>query len=75
MNNVMSNAKFWITGVVVALAGVALARVVGPGLAGTTRIVVVVAGQFLALAGLFIICLGVRRRIKQTADQGGGRAA
>jgi hypothetical protein len=68
VKNVRANAKFWSAGIITALLGVALARAVGPSLVGPARIATVVAGQILALTGLFIICLGVRRRIKQTAD-------
>lgn len=69
MKNVAANARFWIAGITIALIGVALSRWVGPTLLGRARIVGTVSGQLLALFGLFIICLGVRQRIKQTADQ------
>ncbi len=67
MKTVRANAGFWIAGLLLALAGVSVARVVAPSLHGTTRLTVMLGGQFLALAGLFIICLGVRRRIKRAA--------
>lgn len=69
MKNVLASARFWLAGTLTALIGVALARNVGPSLAGTARVVTIISGQLLALVGLFIICLGVRRRIKQTSDQ------
>lgn len=52
-----------------AFTGVALARLVAPSLAGHSRLAVTIGGQLVALSGLFVICLGVRRRIKQAADQ------
>ena len=70
MKNVVANTRFWIAGTLVAVGGVACARVIGPSLTGTLRISFTLAGQLLALAGLFIICLGVRRRIKQSDPKG-----
>jgi len=64
VKNVRANAPYWIAGTLTAFLGVALARVIGPSLAGGVRASTVVGGQLLALVGLFIICLGVRRRIK-----------
>jgi len=69
MKNVLANARYWSAGLAVAAAGVAGARLVGPSLTGTARLSVTLGGQLLALAGLFIICLGVRRRIKPTFGQ------
>lgn len=69
MKNVLSNAGPWILGTLVAFVGVALARTFGPSLDGNTRLFVTVGGEFLALTGLFIICLGVRRRIRQPAER------
>lgn len=68
MKNVTANVRYWIAGTLVALAGVALARLLAPLFDGIVRPSVTVVGQLLALFGLFIICLGVRRRIQQTAD-------
>lgn len=67
MKNVVANARYWIAGSVAAFAGVALTRLVAPSLEGNLKIYTAVGGQLLALAGLFIICLGVRRRIKQAS--------
>lgn len=69
MKNVAANAGYWSTGVLVAICGIVCARVVGPSAAGTLRICLTLGGQFVALFGLFIICLGVRRRIKQASGQ------
>lgn len=69
MKNVAANARPWIAGIAVASGGVVLARAVAPSFAGPLRLVLTVGGQLLALGGLFIICLGVRRRIKNSPDQ------
>lgn len=67
MKTVRTNAGPWILGTLLAFTGVALARAFAPSLSGNLRIAATVAGQLLALGGLFVICLGVRRRIKQTS--------
>jgi hypothetical protein len=66
MKNVAANVRFWIAGTAVAIGGAVLARVVAPSCAGSLRLVLTVGGQLLALGGLFIICLGVRRRIQNS---------
>lgn len=70
MKNVAANLRPWIAGVLTAFTGVALARVVGPSLDGSLRIYTTVGGQLLALTGLFIICLGIRRRIRHAVSAG-----
>jgi hypothetical protein len=64
VKTVRANASPWIFGTLLALLGVALARLVAPTLTGHTRLVVTIGGQLLGLAGLFVICLGVRRRLR-----------
>lgn len=70
MKNVAANARFWIAGSAVAFLGVLLVRVVSPSLDGKPQIYVTAGGQLLAILGLFILCLGVRRRIKQAVSEG-----
>lgn len=70
MRNVVATARFWIAGAAAGILGVALARVVAPSFEGAVRIYFTAGGQLLALGGLFIICLGVRRRIKQSVREG-----
>ena len=70
MKNVAANARFWIAGRGAGILGVARARGFGPSLDGPEGIWITVAGQLLACGGLLIICLGVRRRIKQADSEG-----
>jgi hypothetical protein len=65
VKNLRANARYWIIGTATAFLGVALARVSAPYFHGGLRFGFTLAGQLLALAGLFIIGLGVRRRINQ----------
>ncbi len=67
MKNVASNLRYWSTGVLVALCGVVCARVIAPTSTGNVRIALTLGGQLVAFSGLFILCLGVRRRLKQAA--------
>ena len=69
MKAIAASARSWVAGTLVAFAGVALARFVAPSLSGTERLGTTLTGQLLALGGLFIICLGVRRRIRLAADR------
>lgn len=70
MKNVVANARYWIAGLLTAFGGVAVARWLGPLSEDDVRPIVTVAGQLLAFAGLFIICLGVRRRIQHVSSAG-----
>lgn len=54
--------RYWIAGIASAFIGVVLARVAAPHFAEKTSAIVKVAGQFLAIIGLFVIALGVSRR-------------
>jgi hypothetical protein len=58
---------FWIGGTVLAFVGVALARTVSPLLDGRWRGASLVGGELLALAGLLIIAIGIRRRVRTDA--------
>lgn len=66
MKNVRENAPAWVAGTAIAFIGVALARVVAPNLEGSARLLLTGAGELLALGGLFMLCLVVRRRIRAT---------
>lgn len=63
--------RYWVAGVVVALAGVLLARGLAPRLATEARAWVEVVGQLMGLAGLLIIALGVRRRLRAAVAPSG----
>ena len=66
MKNVRDNIRFWLSGVGTAIVGVCLARGIGPHLAGNLRWIAVLGGQFLALTGVFLICVGVRQRLRRS---------
>lgn len=55
--------NYWIAGILLAIAGVLLARVVAPGLEGKTRSAVALAGQLIAVGGLVTISFGIRKRL------------
>lgn len=60
---------YWIGGTLAALSGAFVARFVGPGMSEEKlRPVVTVLGQALALAGLFVIMLGVRKRLRRANE-------
>ena len=61
------SAAYWITGTLVAFSGVLLARWVAPHFVDAARSVLAAAGQLAGVAGLFIIALGVRRRVDTAA--------
>jgi hypothetical protein len=57
-------AAYWIIGVTLALTGALVARFVAPGLAETHRAIISVAGHLAAGAGLLVIAIGVRNRLR-----------
>ncbi|MBI5380946.1 MAG: hypothetical protein HZA31_03500 [Opitutae bacterium] len=65
--------RYWIGGTLAAFGGVALARLVAPSLEGKIRVYVTLAGQLLALAGLLVICIGVRQRLRATPEEDSAR--
>lgn len=70
MKNVAHNLRYWSFGLLVALAGVASARWIAPMTTGPLRLGLTLGGQLVAFSGLFIICVGVRRRIQQASAPG-----
>ena len=64
-----ASARHWIFGVAIAFAGVAISRVVAPGFDGRIHAMVALAGQFVALGGLFVILLGIRRRLNRATPE------
>ena len=56
---------YWAIGTSLAFLGVALARVIGPALAeAPARRYTAAGGHVLVGLGLFVICLGVRNRLR-----------
>jgi hypothetical protein len=71
MKNLRANPRPWITGTVIAFLGVALARVVAPHVGGAWRFGFTLSGELVALTGLLVIGLGIRRRLREGAANGG----
>jgi len=61
--------RYWIGGIMMALAGVTLARFVAPFMEKQPRFYATAAGQLLALGGLWVIALGVRRRFNMPSGE------
>jgi hypothetical protein len=57
-------SRHWISGTLLALAGVAISRLLAPGFEERVRAWLMAGGQFVALSGLFIILMGIRRRLR-----------
>lgn len=58
-----SSRKHWFVGISVALLGVAVARIICPGIEENgVRFAAMIFGHFLSLGGLFIIAHGVFKR-------------
>lgn len=56
---------YWAIGTSLAFLGVALARMIGPALAeDAARRYTAAGGHLLVGLGLFVICLGVRNRLR-----------
>ncbi|MBF7082936.1 hypothetical protein IT084_08105 [Desulfallas sp. Bu1-1] len=60
----MSNKRkiYWITGTITAFTGVLMVRILALQTAGRLKLPVMFGGYMLAIAGLFIITLGTRRK-------------
>lgn len=59
---------YWVGGIATAFLGVLVARFIGPLFDGNTRLYLLLAGQLLAISGLFIIALGIRNRVKKASE-------
>lgn len=70
MKTVMSNLRYWVAGVALAAAGLAVVRLIGPTLTGHTRVAAVLGGELVALTGLLVICFGVSQRIRREETGG-----
>ena len=67
-DSLRANWRLWLLGLVVALAGVVIARVTAPHATGKTQTILVSLGRLISFAGLFVIALGIKRRV-QTTDE------
>ncbi len=60
-----ASARHWLIGLALATGGVVFVRLVAPACADhRLRAVVALSGEIIALTGLFVIMLGIRRRIR-----------
>ena len=58
--------RYWIAGIVIALIGVFLARVVAPHFDNQTGVMLTVAGRLLGMGGLIVIAIGISRRVSSS---------
>lgn len=60
-----ASARHWLAGLVLAAAGVGINRMLAPCFSSQqTRAAFALGGELVALSGLLVIMLGVRRRIR-----------
>ena len=60
-----ASARYWIAGIVLAFAGVAVTRLFAPSCEVVrVRAIVALSGELTALAGLAVILIGIRRRLR-----------
>jgi hypothetical protein len=59
-----AKARSWVSGLALIIAGLVLARVISPGYSGQTYVQfgVYIGGVTLALAGLGVILMGIRKK-------------
>jgi hypothetical protein len=62
MKRVREKKTYWISGTVVALAGVASVRLIAPELAGLMQKTILIAGYLFSLSGIFIIAYGANTK-------------
>lgn len=60
---IKASARHWLFGIILAAIGVTLSRVVAPEFDAHTKALLATAGQLIALSGLFVILLGIRKRL------------
>ena len=59
-----ASARHWLYGIILAALGVMINRQLAPAFTDKTRSALALAGELIALAGLAVIMLGIRRRIQ-----------
>lgn len=62
MKKILEKKEYWISGTVVALAGVASVRLIAPELAGLMQKAMLIAGYLFSLTGIFIIAYGANTK-------------
>lgn len=69
MKNVRMQSRYWLAGTLLALVGVTVARGAAALGGGWSPHAAAVAGRLLAGAGLFVLTLGVSRRVQRQHDR------
>ena len=70
MRETLRDKTYWIAGTFVGLLGVAIVRLLAPGLPETMSRLMAVIGYLLALSGIVTIAWGIRNRgTVRTEDQ------
>ena len=59
------SARYWITGIILAIVGVSANRLLAPLFDPRPRSLVAVVGELVAIAGLCVIVFGINRRLRQ----------
>lgn len=63
-------ARHWLAGIAICALGAGIARLLAPALIDQARLrtLITLFGELVALAGLFVIVLGIRRRLDRAAQ-------
>ncbi|HDQ04889.1 MAG TPA: hypothetical protein ENN23_10105 [Deltaproteobacteria bacterium] len=64
---------FWISGTIVALAGVIIARLLAPALTGVFNKITLVCGYVLALTGIIVLAYACAARLTLNQNREGQR--
>lgn len=68
LESLRTSRGYWTLGILAAAAGIILTRVIAPQFAPKTAAIAKVSGQVIAIAGLVIIAVGIKRRRRGAAD-------
>jgi len=61
--------RYWITGIVIAVIGVLLSRVIAPRFDTRVGELLKASGRLIGMGGLVVIAIGLSRRAKSAAEQ------
>ncbi|MFA6960069.1 MAG: hypothetical protein WC205_04865 [Opitutaceae bacterium] len=64
---IKASARYWLAGIALAIAGVAISRLLAPEFQARSHATIALIGQLLALSGLWVIIMGIRRRLRSQA--------